>query len=217
MLIALLQPNHLRCGKVIAEPRTITKKDGLRAITMKVGYPEIGICGLSCRLCPAYHRETASKCEGCKSGSRIIVGCTFINCAAKKKGIEFCWLCRENKICEKWRKHRELGKLHDSFVCYQKLEDSISFVQENGIAEFEKQQKSRERLLGEMLKEFNEGRSKSYYCIAATVLEIGDLEKSLAEARKQTSELGPKEKARILHAILDRVADRKKCYLRLRK
>jgi hypothetical protein len=147
----------------------------------------------------------------------MIVGCTFINCAVKKKGIEFCWLCSENKTCEKWRNHRELGKLHDSFVCYQKLEDNISFVQEHGMAEFEKQQKSRERLLGEMLKEFNEGRSKSYYCIAATVLEIEDLEKSLAEARKQASELGPKEKARILHAILDRVADRKKYCLRLRK
>jgi acyl-CoA reductase-like NAD-dependent aldehyde dehydrogenase len=68
-----------------------------------------------------------------------------------------------------------------------------------------------------MLKEFNEGRSKSYYCIAATVLEIEDLEKLLPEARKQASELTPKEKARILHAILDRVPDRKKCYLKLRK
>ena len=123
-----------------------------------------------------------------------------------------------------WRKQNlkngenlELGKLHDSFVCYQKLEDNISFIQENGIAEFEKQQKNRERLLGEMLKEFNEGRSKSYYCTAATVLEIGDLEKSLVEARIQARELDIKEKARILHAILDRVADRKKCYLKLRK
>jgi hypothetical protein len=184
---------------------------------MKVGHPEIGICGLSCRLCPAHHRETASKCEGCKSESRMIVGRTFINCTGKKKGIEFCWLCRENRICEKWKKHREMGKLHDSFVCYQKLEENISFIQENGIAEFEKQQKSRKRLLCEMLREFNEGRSKSYYCIAATVLEIEDLKKSLAEARKQTRGLEPKKKARILHVILDRVADRKKCYLRLRK
>ena len=147
----------------------------------------------------------------------MIVGCTFINCAVKKKGIEFCWLCPEDKICEKWRKHREMGKLHDSFVCYQKLEDNISFVQEHGIAEFEKLQKTRERLLSEMLKEFNEGRSKSYCCIAATVLEIEDLEKSLAEARKQANGLEPKEKARTLHAILDRVANEKKCYLRLRK
>ena len=147
----------------------------------------------------------------------MIVGCTFINCAEKKREIEFCWLCPEDKICEKWRKHREMGKLHDSFVCYQKLEDNISFVQEHGIAEFEKLQKTRERLLSEMLKEFNEGRSKSYYCVAATVLEIEDLEKSLAEARKQANGLEPKEKARILHAILDRRAEKRKILLKLRK
>ena len=123
-----------------------------------------------------------------------------------------------------WRKQNlkngeslELGKLRDSFVCYQKLEDNISFIQENGIAEFEKQQKNRERLLGEMLREFNEGRSKSHYCIAATVLEIEDFEKPLAEARKQASGLEPKERARILHAILDQVADKKEYYLKLRK
>ena len=147
----------------------------------------------------------------------MIVGCPFINCAVKKKGIEFCWLCGENKTCQKWRKHRELGKLHDSFVCYQKLEDNISFIRKHGIAEFEKQQKTRERLLNDMLKEFNEGHSKTHYCIAATVLEIEDLEKSLAEARKQVNGLEPKEKAQILHAMLDRTADRSKYRLKLRK
>jgi len=184
---------------------------------MKVEHPEIGVCGLSCRLCPAYHRETASKCDGCKTESRMIAGCPFISCAVKKRGIEFCWLCEENKTCQKWKKHRELGKLHDSFVCYQKLEDNISFIQKQGISEFEKQQKTRERLLSDMLKEFNEGRSKTYYCIAATVLEIEDLEKSLAEARKQANGLEPKEKARILHAILDRRAEKRKILLKLRK
>lgn len=184
---------------------------------MKVEYPEVGVCGLSCRLCPAFHRETASKCDGCKSESRMVVGCAFINCAVKRKGVEFCWSCEENESCEKWRRHRELGRLHDSFVCYQKLENNISFVQVHGVAEFEKQQKNRERLLVAMLEEFNEGRSKTYYCVAATVLETEDLEKSLAEARKQVSGLKPKEKARVLHAILDRVAEREKCDLRLRK
>lgn len=184
---------------------------------MNITYPEIGICGLSCRLCPAYHRETASKCGGCKSESRWAVGCPFINCASKKKGIEFCWLCEENKTCEKWRKHREMGKLHDSFVCYQKLEDNILFIQQHGIKEFEAHQKNRERLLREMLKEFNEGRSKTYYCIAATVLDVGDLEQSLAEAREQAIGLERKEKAQTLHTILNRIADKKKLSLRLRK
>lgn len=110
-----------------------------------------------------------------------------------------------------------MGKLHDSFVCYQKLEDNILFIQQHGIKEFEAHQKNRERLLREMLKEFNEGRSKTYYCIAATVLDVGDLEQSLAEAREQAIGLERKEKAQTLHAILNRIADKKKLSLRLRK
>jgi hypothetical protein len=107
--------------------------------------------------------------------------------------------------------------LSDSFVCYQKLEDNISFIQKHGIAEFEKQQKTRERLLSEMLKEFNEGRSKTYYCIAATILEIADLDESLVEARKKANGLEPREKALILHEILDQMAERMKYCLKLRK
>jgi len=107
-----------------------------KGIVMKTKYPEIGVCGLSCRLCPKYHTEGESKCGGCKSEFRMAVGCPFITCAVKKKGIEFCWDCEENITCEKWEKHREFGKHHDTFTCYQKLEDNISFIQKKGVGEF---------------------------------------------------------------------------------
>ena len=179
-------------------------------------WTEIGICGLSCRLCPMYHSESKSRCSGCKSKSRIIVGCTFIRCAMKK-GAEFCWNCEESITCEKWGKHREASKRGDSFVCYQKLENNIRFVQERGIEEFEKDQRIRERLLKEMLKEFNEGRSKTLYCIAATVLEIEELKDALSESKTRSVGLGIKEKAKVLHQILDNTADKKNYYLKLRK
>ncbi|WP_241422576.1 hypothetical protein [Candidatus Contubernalis alkaliaceticus] len=56
---------------------------------MKIKYPAIGICGLSCRLCPRYNTEAKSRCLGCKSEDRMAVGCPFITCAVKKKGVEF--------------------------------------------------------------------------------------------------------------------------------
>ena len=102
---------------------------------------------------PRYHTVGESKCGGCKSESRMAVGCPFITCAVKKKEIEFCWNCWENGTCEKWKKHREFGRQHDSFVCYQKFEDNISFIQKKGADEFEKLQKIREKLLKEMLQE----------------------------------------------------------------
>ena len=183
---------------------------------MKIDYKEIGICGLSCRLCPWYHKEK-NKCSGCKSKYRMAVGCPFITCAVKKKGIEFCWECEDNKTCVKWKKHRKYGKKKDSFKCYQTLEDDISFILKNGLEEFIKQQKIREQILKEMLKDFNEGRSKSYYCIAATVLEVDELKEALEKARKETKGMEIKEKSLILHAIIDEIAKKKNYHLRLRK
>ena len=196
---------------------------------MKIKYPEIGVCGLSCRLCPMYNTEAESKCLGCKSPDRMAVGCPFLTCAVKKKGIEFCWECGENSTCEKWKKHREAGKSHDSFKCYQTLEKDISFICENGISEFEKVQKQREDLLKEMLKDFNEGRSKSYYCIAATVLELEELQEALIRAKKESEKpdsssssdksdkINIKNKSKLLHSILDNTRSREKVFVKIEK
>jgi len=184
---------------------------------MKDVHVEVGVCGLSCRLCPAFHRETKSRCPGCKSEFRMGAACAFLNCAFKKKGLEFCGFCPEETTCEKWRKHREMGKHFDSIVSYQALEDNISFIEKNGLAEFEKQQKNREKILSEMLAEFNDGRSTSLYCIAVTVLEIKDLETALLQARKQTEKMALKEKSQVLRELLNKIATRKKLELKLRK
>ncbi|MDO8726469.1 MAG: hypothetical protein Q7J35_10415 [Candidatus Methanoperedens sp.] len=66
-------------------------------------------------------------------------------------------------------------------------------------------------------EEFNEGRSKRYYCIAATVLEIDELKESLANARNDSKGLEINEKSKLLHSILDEIALQKKYYLKLRK
>jgi len=189
----------------------------IKGITMKIIYPEIGICGLSCRLCPNFNTEAVSRCLGCKSEGRMAVGCPFITCAIKKKGIEFCWDCEEGKTCEKWKKHRDVGKKHDSFKSYQKLEEDIEFIQKNGVDKFDKMQRIREKLLKEMLQDFNEGRSKSYYCIASTVMEIEELKEALYKSKLDSKGLNIKEKSKLLHSILDEIAEQKKYYLKLRK
>ena len=184
---------------------------------MIIKYPKVGICGLSCKLCPAYHRETKSKCDGCKSESRMNVGCTFIRCVRQKKNIEFCWDCKESDTCEKWKKHREFGENYDSFVCYQKLNDNIFFIENKGIENFNYHQEIRKKLLEEMLEDFNEGRSKSYYCIAATIMDSEELEKALSEAREKAIGLTLKAKSKILHLLLDGIAKKKNYHLKLRK
>lgn len=184
---------------------------------MQARFPTIGVCGLSCRLCPRYHIDGESRCLGCKTESRMIVGCPFITCALKKKGVEFCWECEQSDNCAKWGSHRKFSRTGDTFKCYQKLENDISLIKKNSVINFDKLQKTREAFLKEMLRDFNDGQSKNYYCIAATVLEIKELEEALIEAKKTSKRLDAKGKSKNLHAILDKIAQRKNYNLKLRK
>lgn len=125
--------------------------------------------------------------------------------------------CDENENCERWANHREFSRERDTFVCYQKLEDNISFIHRNGIAEFEKVQEIREDLLKEMLQSFNEDRSKNYYSVATTVMELDELVYVLTEAERLSKGLGTKAKSKILHSLLDKIAESKNYHLKLRK
>jgi len=167
-------------------------------------------------LCPTQHTDKESWCGGCKSEQRMAVGCPFITCAVKRKCLEFCWDCDESEKCDKWKKHRELSHRVDSFVCYQKLEDNIATAKKDGVPALARLLRRKEALLKRMLAEFNEGRSKSYFCIAATVMDADELSGALDEARKRSKGLGPKDRARIMHEVLDKIAAREKYLLKLR-
>ncbi len=182
----------------------------------EIKYPEIGICGFSCRLCPRYHTEGKEKCEGCKSKSRVAIGCPFITCAVKEKGIAFCWDCDESGACERWKKHREKAKQHDTFRCCQTLEADLALIDEIGIKKFERDQQAKEQMLNEMLRSFDEGRSKVYYCIAAAVLSVDELIEAMTRARVEAYRCEVRRKSSILHAILDEIASRKGYSLKLR-
>ena len=185
---------------------------------MQIRYQEVGVCGLSCRLCPHYHTAGESRCGGCKGEMRMAVGCPFITCAVKRKGIEFCWECEDSGPCERWAGHRAYGRERDTFVCYAALEDNIAAIERNGIEAFVAEQLVREALLREMLEEFNEGRSKTYYSIAVTVLDPGEVRSALDAARRETTgEADVRVRSRILHSHLDAVASARSLRLVLRK
>ena len=72
-------------------------------------------------------------------------------------------------------------------------------------------------MLGSFLAEFNEGRSKTLFCIAATVLEVGELESALEKARTNSKGLDIKGKSEVLHSLLNEIAEKKNYSLKLRK
>ncbi len=68
-----------------------------------------------------------------------------------------------------------------------------------------------------MLKEFNDGKSKNLYCVAATIIEIEELKTVLQEAQERTRNLELKEKNQVLYKLLDYIATRDNLKLKLRK
>lgn len=187
------------------------------SIISPIDCPDIAVCGLSCRLCPKYQSNAAGRCHGCKTEPTMLVGCAFLTCALTKHGVEFCVACDENETCERWRTRREAGKIGDSFVCYQRLEDNIAFLRQHGAAEFREQQIARESLLKEMLAEYNEGRSRTFYCVAATVCDVEELRDVLAQAARDSQGMDTREKSRLLHSLLENIAQTKGYCLKLRK
>lgn len=147
----------------------------------------------------------------------MVVGCPFITCAVKRKGIEFCWDCAENEGCDEWHKHRRFGRRHDTFVSYQTLDDNISFIRSNGVEALDEVQRRTEKLLKEALSDFNEGRSKTYYCLAAALLKVDEFEQAVSQARKDSATMDLKGKSLLLHSLLDETARRERHQLKLRK
>jgi hypothetical protein len=73
-----------------------------------------------------------------------------------------------------------------------------------------------------MLKDFNDGRSKSFYCISNTLLSIEALEKSIRDSKKKIKSSNVKDddfktKATILKDFLKKAAEKEHVELKLNK
>lgn len=96
---------------------------------------------------------------------------------------------------------------------------NLNFIKEHGIKKFIEQQGRRIELLETMIENFDDGRSKSFYCRAATLLSMRDLEIALnkTEQRIEADKLRSddiKTRSKILRGFLDDFAAREGIELR---
>ena len=180
----------------------------------------LGCCGIDCGLCPRYYTEGESRCPGCfgKDFAEKHPPCSLATCCVKKHNLEACGQCKEFP-CKKYE-NEKIEK--DSFVTHKKMMANQRYVQKNGIEKYIEEQNIRIKILEKMLQEFNDGKSKSYFCIAATLLDIKCLNKSLIEAEKkmQKEKMSAddfKGKTKVLKGILSEYADKNNVELKLRK
>jgi hypothetical protein len=156
-------------------------------------YPTIGVCGLDCGLCPRYYTVGSSRCPGC-CGSGFFnkhPSCSFITCCVKKKNLEVCADCSDFP-CSKFKSNEE----------YQQLKESSSYPSNKKII--------RIKILETMIKNFDDGRSRSYFCRATCLLDPTSLQNSLNKStEKIKSEKikhnDVKKRTKILKTILNEI------------
>jgi len=183
-------------------------------------YPIVGACGLNCSLCPRYHTEGTSRCPGCCSPGfwQKHPGCGFITCCVKNKGLETCAECVDWAGCERVAKLLESSKYKDSFLSHRPVAANFAFIQKNGIEEFVRLEMEKQKFLKHLIKNYDEGRSKSFYCISCQLMPLDKLREALADAEsKITEDTDIKERAKIIRAAISHMADSLQIDLKLRR
>jgi len=173
-------------------------------------HPTIGVCGLDCGLCPRYYTVGASRCPGCGGAGFLDKhpSCSFITCCMRKKGLEACGQCPEFP-CPKFKSEEQYEREESSsYPPGRKVLSNLRLIQREGIAEFVARQGKRIRLLETMIDRYDDGRSRSFFCRAAALLDPEAVTRCLDEARKARAgrRSDARQRAKILKDMLAEVA-----------
>ena len=174
----------------------------------------IGCCGIDCGLCPRFHTNGNSACPGCGGLNfrEKHPSCGFLTCCASKKSHEVCSFCEEYP-CKRFDAEKE-G--YDSFVTHRKVFENLEFIKSNGIEQFTENQKMRISILNDLFNKYDDGRSKSFYCLACALLPA----ENLLEIRRYILNLPvgiePRESSRLIKDVMTKMADPMNIELKLR-
>ena len=167
--------------------------------------PLFSLCGLNCGLCTM---RIGGHCPGCGQGNRP---CKVARCAMER-GVEYCFECPEYP-CEIY----DHADDYDSFITHLNQKKDMQKAMEAGIAAYTAEQEEKVRLLETLLAEYNSGREKTLFSLAANLLSVVEVEAALREADRETADLPLKEKAKYMARRLREIAGERGIELKLRK
>ena len=177
-------------------------------------YPLFSACGLNCGLCPRYHTDGKSKCPGCagEGFSAAHPSCGVLSCC-QRKGIEYCFICEEYP-CKKY----DGADLSDSFITHKNQLRDLDKAKRLGMETYKTELNEKVRLLEELLKNFDDGRRKNFYCVAVNLLELQDIKTVMGQIDGAVVFDTPlKVKAAAVVRLFEDMAENRGISLQLRK
>jgi hypothetical protein len=154
-------------------------------------------------------------CPGCGGG----VGnqsCAIAKCSMQQDKVEYCFLCPEYPC----RRYKGIDiEEYDSFITHQRQLRDIERAQKIGIKAYIEEQAQKAGILQTLLSNYNDGRRKSFYCVAINLLPLQDIEAVMKQIVENTSfnNLTVKEKAEKAASLFQDIAVRQGLVLKLRK
>lgn len=146
------------------------------------------LCGLNCGLCPM---KLDGHCPDCGGGEGN-QSCKIAKCSIRHGKIEYCNQCQEFP-CDKYGKADE----YDIFITHRNWKQDFEKMKEMGMEAYNSEQMQKLEIWKLLLEGYNDGRRKSFFCLAVNLLDLEDLKivmEHLAEEKKLES-LTLKEKS----------------------
>ncbi len=176
-------------------------------------YPTIAACGLDCGLCPRFYAAGPSRCPGCAGPGFFDKHptCAFITCCVKTKQLEVCAECPEFPCVRVERANRNaLAHESPSYPAAQRILPNLIFIRDRGLEAFVRRQAARIRVLAVLLEDFDDGRSRSFFCKAAGAHEPAALRAAVRKARRiiESEQIDPadrKRRAAVLRALIQAI------------
>jgi len=159
-----------------------------------------GVCGLYCGLCPRFQSTAPSRCLGCHLGAQHSY-CSVYRCCVTRHGHFTCADCDEYP-CERLLRVLGVEEGLDSFISHKPALANLDRIRAVGLETFLSEQRERRLLVEQLLANYNEGRSMTFYCTACALMPpdlirqaIGEMEEILASEQVDSSDLKAKAKA----------------------
>lgn len=168
------------------------------------------LCGLNCGLCPMH---LGGYCPGCGGGEGN-QSCKIAKCSLQHGKIEYCNQCG-NFPCEKY----EAADDYDFFITHRNRFRDFEKIKAIGTEAYREEQTEKVEILKDLLENYNDGRKKTFFCLAVNLLELDDLQTVMRQMKKEELEknFSVKEKACYLTGLFQKAASQKNIILKLRR
>ncbi|WMJ22495.1 DUF3795 domain-containing protein [Paludicola sp. MB14-C6] len=171
---------------------------------------KLSLCGLNCSLCTM---KLDNYCPGCGGGAGN-PGCTIARCSLQHQSIDYCFQCKEYP-CSKYNDIEQ----YDSFITHRNQLKDMLKAQAVGIEKYHLELNEKAQILRWLLKNYNDGRRKTFFCIAINLLELEDIRMVIEKIKTEipSNDMSIKEKALIAVTIFQALADERNIILKLYK